>query len=172
MKNGVKVINHFPGLIALPEGIVHVKQKKNQEYKVSIVPVSAEQIDSFMQMSYDISLLTKEELELWKLLVKLDEKFSTKKSYTKHELDNELPKEIFTFKISYFKVIPEDKGFVKIEALDHIPRLIKYLGPPKYQTSKYFEAIHLPMKTLGGQSNQKNVERYILEQVYIVFCQI
>lgn len=110
MKNGVKVINHFPGLIALPEGIVHVKQKKNQEYKVSIVPVSAEQIDSFMQMSYDISLLTKEELELWKLLVKLDEKFSTKKSYTKHELDNELPK----------------------EALDHIPRLIKYLGPPKY----------------------------------------
>jgi len=79
MKNGVKVINHFPGLIALPEGIVHVKQKKNQEYKVSIVPVSAEQIDSFMQMSYDISLLTKEELELWKLLVKLDEKFSTKK---------------------------------------------------------------------------------------------
>jgi len=47
--------------------------------------------------------------------------------------------------------------------MDHIPGLIEYLAPPKFQTSKFFEAVHLPMKTLGEQSNQKTVEKYILE---------
>jgi len=68
------------------------------------------------------------------------------------------------YPISYLKTdLPEDKGTVKLEALDHVPGLIQYLGPPKFQTSKYFEAIHLPMKKLGEQSNQKTVEKYILE---------
>jgi len=38
----------------------------------------------------------------------------------------------------------------------------------QFQTSKYFEAVHQPMKRLGEHSNQKEITKFIMEQNNII----
>jgi len=96
-----RVINFptFPGMLKLPNGIVF-KEHRKDDFKVKIVPVSAEQIDSFVQMSVIVlnGLLTTDQLKMWKQLVQLDNKFATQTEYTKEELQTQLQKKYIASK--------------------------------------------------------------------------
>lgn len=122
----------------------------------------------FRKVSDDDAKCLASHIELYYLL-----KRTTK--WKRADLDptnGSLTKKIMDVKSAIIKCFPQaDYNWQtpKFESMDAWPELIRYLGPPVFQSTDTWEATHLPNKADSMLSNHHAVELDVLKKVNTIF---
>lgn len=125
------------------------------------------------KLIFNFSLITEADLVCLANHIDLYHSLKYTTSWSRSDLapDGALAQKIFLVKSQVVENFPQAQYnwcTPKFESLDAWPRLIKFLGPPMFQSTDTWEATHLPNKADSMLSNHHAVELDVLKKVLII----